>query len=68
MEACLDDPGLVARPRVIFVFHPLPELQDDCCLEVVVVEDILDDLRMEEDILSSSSVPEQPHWDQELIY
>ena len=41
MEACQDDPDLEERPLGVFVFHLLPSLLDDCCLEVVVVEDIL---------------------------
>ena len=65
MEACQDDPDLEERPLGVFVFHLLPSLLDDCCLEVAVVEDILDDPRMEEDSLVSSNVPEQPHLDQE---
>ena len=64
MEAYLDDPDLEERPLGVFVFHLLPSLLDDCCLEVVVVEDILDDPRMEEDSLVSSNVPGQPHLDQ----
>ena len=65
MEACQDDPDLEERPLGVFVFHLLPSLLDDCCLEVAAAEDIQDDLRMEEDSLASSSVPEQPRLDQE---
>ena len=67
MEACQDDPGQEERPLEVFVFHLLPSHLDDCCLEVAAVEDIQDDLRMEEDNLASSSVPEQPRLDQEWI-
>ena len=64
MEACPDDPGLEERPLGVSVFHLLPELLDDCCLEVAVEEDIQDDLRTEEDSRVSSSVPVQLHLDQ----
>ena len=50
MEACQADPDLVENSHIIFVSPLIPDPQDNCCLEAIVVEHILKGPRMELDL------------------